>query len=142
MLFGIELVTIHLTTLILTALVILYADHEAFAYFRGKKLLLDTQRTALLHYLVWAGLLGMIATGLTMALPGLSYYLSRPEFLLKMGFVLVLIINSLFITRLFPIASKTPFAELPEKTKMLLLLSGTASTISWLGAFVIGYFFL
>lgn len=142
MLFGIDLITIHLTILALTALVIAYADHEAFAYFRGKKPLLDKKRTTILHYLVWAGLAGMIASGLTMALPGLSYYLSEPEFLLKMGFVLVLIVNSLFITRLFPIASETPFAELPEKTKLLLLISGGASTVSWLGAFIIGYFFL
>lgn len=140
--FGVELVTIHLATLVATILVIAYADHEAFAYFRGKKDLLNKRRITRLHYLVWVGLITMIVTGFALALPGLSYYLSEPLFLLKMGFVLVLIINSLFITKLLPIASERPFRELKKNEQRILLLSGAASASAWIGASIIGYFFL
>ena len=135
-------VTIHLWTLGITALVILYSDHEAFSYFRGKKQLLDKRKMELLHYVVWAGLLIMIASGLKLALPAWEYYISEPSFLIKMGFVLVLIVNGVFIGRLTPIASERPFSDLAARGRLSLLLSGSLSTMGWIGAAVIGFYFL
>jgi len=138
----IELENIHLTILFITVLMIIYSDHRAFAYLRGKIPTLPYRQTKWLHRIVWTGLLLMIATGFTMFWPERAHYLSESEFLLKMFFVLVLIVNGYFIGRLTPISSMTPFRELSRRKRFMLLASGTASTIGWLGAATIGLFFL
>lgn len=137
-----ELEELHVTILTLTALVILYADHEGFSYIRGKKPVLDEKKTHWLHRAVWAGLLGMIATGFIMFWPGREYYLSEPEFLVKMCMVFALLANGVLIGHLSKVSYTTPFAELPAKTKRLLFLSGAISTGGWIGAATIGFFFL
>lgn len=133
---------VHLAVLALTVIGIVFADHEGFAYMRGKKQILDPKRVKVLHYAVGVGLLLMILTGASMALPGLSYYMSEPVFQLKMFFVAVLIVNSFFISRLMHVATEKPFAALTSRERLPLMVSGAASTIGWVGAAVIGLFFL
>lgn len=133
---------VHLAILLLTALVIVYADHLGFRYFRGTVRVLDAGRITLLHRIVWVGLLSMILTGVSLAYDRIDYLLSQPVFLLKMGFVLVLIINAGFISALSRLASTVPFSELGARQKTALLVSGALSTISWVGAATIGLFFL
>ncbi len=137
-----EIVTIHLGILVTTALVILYSDHQAFDYMRGKKSLLSFKTVKRAHHLVWAGLLGMITTGVLMIYPVWQLALQNPIFLVKMGFVLVLVVNAIFIGHLLPIASTVPFNAITPGEKKKLMISGALSTIGWLGAATVGLFFL
>ncbi len=137
-----NLVTIHLITLLCTVVVILFADHEGFSYMRGKKQTLSHKLTQFFHYGVWVGLCLMITTGVFLALPAWEFYLKDPVFLLKMFFVLVLVVNGVFIGKFTALASEKPFAELPSRMQHTLRVSGALSTIGWVGAAVIGYFFL
>jgi hypothetical protein len=140
--FEIEWETIHLCTLALTAIAIIYADHLGFQYMRGTRQYLEHSRTVLLHRLVWTGLIGMITSGSFLLYPQWEFLIYDPLFQLKMGFVLVLIMNALAIGKLSKITSDQSFAELPPRTKKILMISGALSSISWVGAATIGYFFL
>jgi hypothetical protein len=137
-----ELESLHFFTLALTALVIVYSDHEGFAYFRGKKQTLSKSFLVWSHRLVWVGLLGMIITGFFLTLPSWTYRLQEPAFYVKMGFVLVLVVNAFAIGTLSKIAGEKSFSALEPEVKRTLLLSGVLSAISWVGAAVIGFLFL
>lgn len=137
-----ELEGVHLTVLALTALMIVYADHEAFSYIRSKKLLLNPHTTLWLHRGVWVGLLLMIGSGILMFLPFKEYYLTDSAFLIKMCMVAALVVNAVLIGKLSSIASRLPFAELPSQTKISLMISGAVSSAGWIGAAIIGFFFL
>lgn len=133
---------IHLIILGITALFIVVADHDAFSYMRGTQALLSESKTKLLHYGVWTGLILMILTGLTLVLPLYEFYITDPAFIIKMCMVFALVVNGVLIGKLSKVATRVPFKELPSRTKMLLLASGGVSTSGWIGAAVIGYFFL
>lgn len=133
---------LHLLFLAFSALFILISDHDGFLYFRGRKQTLDLRKLQFLHKMIWIGLLGLILTGIIMTIPDWNDYLSDPAFQVKMGFVGVLIINGLFIGRLLHSATHTPFKDLHGIKKMLLLLSGSASAIGWVGSTLIGFAFL
>lgn len=137
-----ELETIHLTTLALSAIVILYSDHMGFAYFRGTRTTLPLSFVTWSHRLVWAGLIGMILSGFFLVLPAWEYYLAEPVFFVKMGFVLTLIVNAFFIGKLSVLTTERAFAELPPELRKTLLVSGALSGIGWVGAAIIGFFFL
>lgn len=125
---------VHLGTLALTFLVILYSDHEAFQYITGKQPVLDRKKTMFLHTLVWIGLLGMIGSGLWMAWPNLGVLFSVTGFQIKMAFVALLVVNAIFIGYLMDIAFEKPFKELSKGKQLILLFSGAVSTVGWLGA--------
>lgn len=134
------MLVLHLVILGLTVAVILYTDHLGFQYFRGLKQTLDARQVRTLHYLVWFGLVSMIATGLWMAWPALGVLLTTPLFLTKMGFVAVLVINAVFIGFFLSTAIQTPYASLTPRQKAPLLISGALSSISWLGAILSAVF--
>lgn len=138
----IELVSLHLFTLLVTTIVIIYSDHEGFAYFRGKKQTLSLQFLEWSHTLVWAGLLGMIATGILLTIPSWTYRLQEPVFYVKMGFVATLVVNAFAIGKLSKVAAIKPFASLATDEKRTLLLSGVLSATGWIGAATIGMLFL
>lgn len=133
---------LHLAFLAFSALVILWSDHLGFLYFIGKKQTLPLNQLKWSHRLVWLGLLGMIGSGALLLLPAWEFYLQDPVFLTKMAFVLVLVINGFAIGFLLPIATKVPFTQLPNSKKFLLGLSGAASATGWIGAALIGFFWL
>lgn len=137
-----DILEVHLWILIVTAVAILISDYHGHAYVRGTMLLLPKRRMQWLHRIVWIGLLGMIGTGLYMAYPALSYYLAKPAFIVKMGFVAVLVINATLIGKLLSVASERPFAVLTADEKKKLFISGALSSICWVGAATIGLFFL
>jgi hypothetical protein len=137
-----ELETIHLTTLALTAIVILYSDHKGFQYFRGTTPTLSHSFVTWSHRLVWTGLSLMILSGFFLVLPIWEYYLADPVFFIKMGMVLTLCVNAFFIGKLSPLTTERTFEELPSDLKKTLLISGALSGIGWVGAAIIGYFFL
>jgi len=133
---------LHLGILIVTILAIVWADHEGVAYMRGTKPTLDATHIQRVHWGISAGLLGMILTGALMVYPSWSFYASDPVFQLKMAFVGVLVINGIFIGKLMHVATQTPFAQLSSSQKTKLFISGGASATGWIGAFIIGMFFL
>lgn len=133
---------VHLFILATTALAILWADHEGMWYMLGKKQTLDAVRMDRLHKAVFAGLGGMILTGAIMVWPGFSYYVADPAFQLKMTFVLLVFLNGLFIGNIMHVATHTPFTQLTSVQKTKLIASGVVSSTGWLGAFIIGMFFL
>lgn len=128
------MVVVHLAILILTGLAIVYSDHLGWQYFRGTKQTLNSVVVRRLHYTVWAGLLGMILTGVTMVSPGFSYYAAQSYFWVKMGFVALLVLNSVAITFLIGIATRVPYASLTLGQKVPLIVSGGLSTLGWVGA--------
>ena len=137
-----QLLSIHLITLSITALVIIYSDHQGFLYFRGKKQTLSKVFLHWSHILVWAGLLLMITTGVLLTIPAWTYRLQEPTFYIKMGFVLTLVVNAFAIGKLSKVAGEKPFAQLTTSEQRVLLLSGALSAMGWIGAAVIGKFFL
>lgn len=137
-----EIESLHLGTLLITAVAILYADHLAYAYLKGKRELLDQVMTKRLHMIVWCGLIGMIISGTLLFIPMAEYLLTEPVFYLKMTFVLVLVVNALVIGKISHVASERPFAMLLPKEQRTLMLSGAVSLFSWAGAALIGLFFL
>lgn len=138
----IELENVHLAVLLITALVIVYNDHEGLAYVRGKREVLNPKVIRWSHRFVWLGFGLMVLTGVALVLPAWEYWLADPTFYVKMGFVVTLLINGVFIGKLSHVAVERPFALLSREEKVVLLTSGALSGIGWLGAAGIGLFVL
>lgn len=136
------MVEVHLAVLLITAVGILWADHLGFQYFRGQRQTLPARLITRLHYAVALGLVGMIATGAWVASDRWTYLMTQPVFFLKLFFVAVLVVNAFFITTLMRKATTTPFLALAPRERLILMVSGVASGIGWLGAALIGLFFL
>jgi hypothetical protein len=137
-----ELETIHLSTLLVTVIAILYADHLGFEYLRGKRVTIPLVTSNRLHTIVWIGLITMIASGVLLTLREWEELLTEPVFYVKMGFVLVLVMNALAIGKMSHLSSVHPFKELSPEVQKTLLVSGALSVSGWIGAAVIGMFFL
>jgi hypothetical protein len=127
---------------VVTAAVILYADHRGFNYFRGSESTLPKKFLVWSHRLVWAGLLLMITTGVLLTLPAWEYRLSQPMFFVKMSFVLILIMNAVAIGKLSQKAATVPFVNLTKEEQTTLLVSGGLSALGWVAAASIGFFIL
>jgi hypothetical protein len=65
-----------------------------------------------------------------------------PQFAMKMGFVLVIVLNSFIIGQLIKIPTTKTFASLTTKEKIPLYLSGLLSFASWGGAIIAAMFIL
>lgn len=87
-----------------------------------------------LHYTVGAGLIGMIVTGAWMAYPAFAALWALPLFKLKLGFVMLLVLNAINLGMALDVATKTPFRELAQMQKARLLFGGALSSVSWIGA--------
>lgn len=136
-----ELESIHLFALCVTAIFIIIADHDGFRYITGKAETLNPKRVRFLHWAVMLGLGTMIATGATL-LADETGWLGEPIFQVKMLMVLALVINAFLISKLSHVAFEKSFASLPLSKKLTLLVSGAVSFSCWVGAATIGLFFL
>lgn len=123
---------LHLISLTFVLWNVLRADHVGFLWIRGTRKTLDERTLKKYHRNIWIGFSLMIITGLFLFYPMREYLLERPQFYVKMSFILVLIINGLVIGKLMPLAIQKTFQEISKKEKVLLFTSGTVSTISWL----------
>lgn len=132
------MITVHLSILILTAIAILIADKDGMDWMRGKKETLSEKRVSYLHKAVFVGLFLMIGTGLSMAYNTIEWYIKDPTFILKMLFVATLVINGFFIGAISKVATISPFNKLEIKMKRKLIISGTVSAFSWIGATTCG----
>ncbi len=133
---------LHLISLTFVAWNVVLADHMGFNWIRGKEQTLDAQKVQKYHVRTWIGLLLMIATGLTLFWPMREFLLTRPQFYVKMGFVLALFLNSFAIGKLSKISTEKTFASLSTKEKIPLMISGAISTISWVGAVIMALFLI
>ncbi len=137
--FSFPILYVHLGTLGLVALLVLYADHQAFSWVMGHKEKLDGKAISMVHYLTLAALTVMIISGAAMAFPLKEYLLTVPAFFIKMGFVLALVINSFFIGKLLHTAVNHSYKSLAFSEKLPLFISGAVSGISWLGAVIAAF---
>lgn len=137
----IEIESLHLLILLFTAVGIILADHQGFDYLRGKKEILDAKTIKRLHTWVWLGLSGMILSGALLLIDEMDV-LEEPAFYVKLTMVLALVLNGILIGRLNHVATTTNFTSLPFRQKIILIGSGMLSATCWLGAAVIGFFFL
>jgi len=131
------MIWVHLTILSITVLGIAFTDIYGLLWVLGKKETLDIKILRRMHLFVWAGLLGMIATGIYMILPSAGAYWGLELFKWKMLFVIILCINAWFIGKHMEIAGSTSWKNVSVKTKRTLVISGLASTGSWTAAFVL-----
>lgn len=74
--------------------------------------------------------------------PAREAYLSYGPFLVKMGFVAIIVANAFLIGKLLSLSSERPFAALTEAEKRKLLISGALSGIGWLGALSVALWYL
>ncbi len=137
-----ELVGVHVTVLIITAILIVIADHDGFRYFFGKQQTLDLVRVKRLHYGVLTGLALMIVTGGIMFADQWGELIDNPAFYVKMLMVSALVANSFIIGNLMHVATIKPFTELSFTERHTLLASGGVSLVCWVGAATIGFLFL
>jgi hypothetical protein len=86
-----------------------------------------------MHKYVNVGLWGMMLTGV-MLIAQRPYVLESDLFKLKMSFVVLLFINSFIIGKLMNLSIMSKFQDLLNKNKLYIIISGSVSTICWLGA--------
>jgi cation transport ATPase len=130
--------TLHLSAVVITFLVVLYADEQGLQWFRGRVRTLASRKVAVLHVLVSIGIALILLTGALMFIDRAEYLLSQTVFLVKMCFVGALIINGFFIGSLSRLASEKAFAELTPAECTKVLISGSVSLVGWLGAITCG----
>jgi hypothetical protein len=135
------MLTLHLISLAFVFVVIVCADTQAFSWMSGRKETLDAERLHVYHGLMWLGLALMIGTGLMLFWPAREYLIGNPVFLAKMAFVVVLIGNGFIIGNLMEIAKTRPYKSLTSREKIPIFLSGAVSTIAWISAAGIAFFF-
>ena len=135
-----DLTTLHLVSLIITAPVILFADHMGFQYFTGRKQVLSASHIMWAHRLIMVGLVLMIVTGISITIPAWAVFLENPYFYAKLAFVATLALNGYFIEKLMQKATTIPYAQLPRSEKQVLLVSGAVSGVSWVATILIGFF--
>lgn len=129
------MIIIHLSALVFSVMVMLYADKQAFSWILGKTEKLDEKKLNRTHLAMWLGLGTMIASGVTMLAPQWSYLSKEPLFMMKMLFVAILVTNGVLIGRLVTVATTRTFASLSIKEKVPLFASAIFSLIGWIGAF-------
>jgi len=134
------ILTIHIATATLLIITVLFADHLAFAWLRGKKETLSKQTMYRIHYGMYLGLSIMIATGSYMFLPIREYLLQETAFQVKMAFLAALLVNSIFIGQTVHTSTTQRFTSLVGKTKLLFLISGGVSAGSWIGVIIAANF--
>ncbi len=131
----------HILSLLVTLYFIVRSDLLAVQWVRGKSPMLDLDRLKRYHYAVAVGLIAMIITGVSMAIPAVnSGSIYTTSLAIKLSFVALLIVNSFVINKHLVIPSKKKFVELSNREKYILFASGAASTIGWLGALIAAFF--
>lgn len=128
------MIWLHLTFICLTGALVLFADHQAFKWMRGKTPVMNRRLVFSLHYAVALGLACILITGGTLFLRAPAYYFGEPVFLIKMSTIAVLIINSYFLGRNAELATTRTFASVVGGERIAILASGAVSTLGWLVA--------
>ena len=128
---------LHIGSLCLAGVGILYADTSALGWLLGKHATIDKRAVFVSHWIVTLGLAGLLLTGSYLFWPMRNYLITSPLFLTKIAFVIALVINSFIIERLILIAEIRPFRTLTLTKQIEFFVSGAVSTASWAGAFIL-----
>ncbi len=135
------MVIVHILILLATLYFIARSDWLGLQWMRGVKPTLELATLKKYHRNVSIGLVLMVLTGGTMAYFGLQRgAINLPALYVKLAFVAVLIVNSFVIGSHMKRASEVPFASLSANEKLMLYISGAASTLGWLGAIAAAFF--
>jgi hypothetical protein len=131
---------IHIASVFVAGAGVLWADHVAFDWWRGKKEIISHQTLRRLH--AWVGIaLGLlIGSGTILFWPMRNFLLTEPLFLLKLAFVGILIINSVVIDSLLHHAATYPYRSLTFRQKAPLFISGALSATCWAGSILIALY--
>jgi hypothetical protein len=132
------LVTIHLTIAILTGLIVLYSDEQAFMWVLGKKTMLERGRISFLHRAVTTGLTLLIITGGLLYADAAPAYLSVTLFTTKLVVIFALIVNTYAIHRFSEVALMRSFASLSHRERIPLFITGAVSFAGWATAIICG----
>ena len=133
---------LHLMSLGYVAWNIISADHLGLTWIRATRPTLPEALVRKYHKGTWIGLCLMIATGFTLFWPMREFLLTRPQFYIKMFFVLALVANGFMIGKFINIATTRTYASLTFKEKLPLLISGAVSTLGWLGAATMAFYLI
>ncbi|MDA8596835.1 hypothetical protein N9L26_00680 [Candidatus Pacebacteria bacterium] len=134
------ILSLHIAAVVITLATVVIADSYGLLWLSGKKDTLDERRLALFHRLVWVGLGITAVAGALMFVQYPGYLLSSAGFQVKLFFILALSINALLIGKHLKLATEQPFATLPTREKVTLILSGLVSTTAWVGALIAAQF--
>lgn len=129
---------VHLASLIIGFGAVIVADVHGILWFLGRRT--RTQMSNVieaLHPLIWAGLVGLIVSGLL-----LHPSIALPRTLIKMSLVAIATANGIWASSLSNQLNATS-GELPEAVNNQLiiksLVSGAISQTAWWGATIIGF---
>ena len=128
--------------MVYTIVLVLTADSYGLLWWRGIVETVSKSAIYTLHFLIFAGITSSIATGVLLAQPTIAYWLTQPEFLLKIFFLFTLLINSIIINHHLKLATTHSFQSLDRNQQTRLLASAFVSTISWVSIVMISLFFL
>ena len=131
---------IHMGALGFAVAGILYADHLAFSWVRGKRDILLRAHLLRAHHWVSLALAALIGSGLLLFWPSREYLLHQPAFWIKMSFIGALLVNSFVIEYLMHAATSQSFKSLELRQKTPLFISGIVSLGSWIGAATAAFF--
>ena len=132
------MITLHFGIAILTGLIVLYSDEQAFMWILGKKQFMDHGRVVFLHRAVTTGLILLILSGGLMYAQAAPAYLSVTPFITKMVIIFALILNTYVIDRFSAVALTRTFASLTSKERIPLFITGAISFGGWATAFICG----
>lgn len=136
------MIIFHILSLCFVAYTLFLSEREAFAWYAGKKEMLDGAKLEKYHRCMWAGLVLLVITGLFLFWPARDYLPSVPAFRLKMFFVACLFMNGFALGKLMLIAARRTYKSLTKKEKMPIFISAGVSLTCWLGAFISAFFLL
>jgi NhaP-type Na+/H+ or K+/H+ antiporter len=131
---------VHIGALFFAGASVLAADSIGTRWLLGTTPVVNHAHARTLHYTTGSALLLLIVSGVTLFWPMHDYLLHDPLFLIKMGFVGALLVNSILIDRLMDTAASVPFAQLARSKQIQFVLSGAVSLACWVGAALCGYF--
>jgi hypothetical protein len=136
------LLPLHLLSLLYILWNIAHADHLGFSWMRGKIKILNEEKVHVYHRGSWVGLSCMLFTGFLLFLPMREYLLTRPQFYIKMAFVITLICNGFVIGKLQKTATTKTYASLSFYEKAPLVTSGAISITAWIGSIVTSFYLI
>ena len=93
--------TLHFFALIISIPAIIYADHLGFLYFTGRIQTISHKKVQYTHWFVTIGLMLLIVSGVIITIPAWALFFGNPLFYVKIGFVIALCLNGIFIGILF-----------------------------------------
>lgn len=135
------LLPLHIGILVATGCCVVFADIYASQWLRGNIHILNAKIVSRLHQAVSIGIIGMITTGIALFVPVSDFLVHQsPTFFIKMTFVLALVVNSFVIEKHMNIATTQAFKDISQREKIVLFVSGTISSVSWLGALISAFF--